>query len=31
MDKNELLAWRHCLIDLEISSHQDIKMGAMEK
>ena len=31
MDINELLAWRHCLIDLEISSHQDIKMGAMEK
>ena len=31
MDKNELLAWRPCLIDLEISSHKDIKMWSMEK
>ena len=31
MDKNELLAWRHCLIDLELSSYKDIKMWSMEK
>ena len=31
MHKNEFLTWRHCLTDLEISSHQDINMWGMEK